>query len=321
MANFTPLTPQDIASASFGAAFSYAPMDAQNVVFHAEAITGTALDAYSTASGVLNTLSQSGVDLTGDQAKKQTQAIAEGLMLIPVVGTAIGGALLAITNAVGYAHAGAGRCATDAPLGPGLGDLKASPYYIDWAHSPANNSNPGPAWVEGSDAPGSFEDIANRALAYNRALMDNCYSSLSHAPMLILSQAIASWNATHTGPSRLVSRRMASNALIETMEQPGYDPIAYALEDGINNLHGQFVSFPINAGPRIVHINLTAHPQSVSSSTSSTTAPSTPWSPTKKGIVVAGGIAAVGTVVYAHTSGIGVVGVLENAWKAVRAKI
>lgn len=262
------LTPSDLASGNYGAAITTAASatGTQTALFNAEAITGTALNDASTASSLVHTFAQSGVDLTGQAGKQQTQDIAEGLMLIPGIGTALGAGLLAITNAVGFAHAGAGLCASSAPASPGLGDLKAWPNYTDWPHSPANGAPPGEAWTEGSDPPGSFEDLANRALAYNRALMDNCYNSLEVPPPILLAQIIASWNATHAGPPRMVQRRMTYGSIGSTA--PGYDPISNALEYAAG-LNGQVVSFPINSGPKIVHVALPKAPAASTASSSS----------------------------------------------------
>lgn len=212
---------------------------------------------------MLNAYTDSSVDLTGDAGKAQTQKIATALMLIPGVGTAIGGALLAITSAVGFAHAGAGLCATSPPAGSGWGDLKRWAHYTPWANSAANLAS-GAAWYEGKDAAGSFEDVANRALAYQRALYDNCFSNIAAPPPLVLAQLVAAWNATHAGPTRTITRAIPNlNALGSTA--PGFDPLADALSG--NDTSGKVAAIKVNAGApikKVAVLKLSPHPGAVS---------------------------------------------------------
>lgn len=260
-----PLTPQDLASGNYSAAVS-AATDATGttqLVFDAKAVAGDASQAYGTATDLLNTFDQTKVDLTGDQAKAQTAKIIQGLQLIPGAGQIIGGALYAITQAGGFAHAGVGVCGTNPPKGPGLGDLKAWPNYTPWQQSSSNSAPAGLSWVPGSDPHGSFEEIANNTLAYNAALGDNCFGSLMVPFPLLLSQIVAAWNGTHSGPPRTISRKMINGNIGSTA--PGYDPIALALEiAGGYNAMGKTMSLVVNGGPvipkaAILHLRLSPH--------------------------------------------------------------
>jgi hypothetical protein len=277
------LTASDVANNSY--VKSIAP-GAGGLVFQAETIAGDAANDVNTATQLMSTFDNSKVDLTGAQAKAQTEAIAKGLMYIPVVGTAIGGTILAITNAVGYAHAGAGLCASSAPATQGYGDLKAWPHYQGWAGSTADAAPRGQGWFEGKDAAGSFEDVANRALAYNRALQDNCYSNVMVPFPLLLAQIVTAWNGTHKGPPRLVSRRLTSGAIGSTA--PGYDPISYALEQADDGrAAGKTITFPVNTGPqvKVVHLRLPSAASQAADRAAAPAPPSFPSAPAGSGVV------------------------------------
>jgi hypothetical protein len=226
-----------------------------SAVFNAEAVVGTAANDYATASSALDAVSSltssSGVDLTGQQAAAQTQKIATVIMAIPGIGTAIGGALLAVTQAVGYAHAGVGICGTNPPASLSPGDLQRWPYYTPWQNSTANAAPDGESWLPGNDPAGSFEDFANRALAYNRSLQDNCFSAASLPFPILLAQLVAAWNGTHNGPVRTITRQMPSGN-IPSPPVPGFDPIAYALSQTDPASTKSQISFTVNGGPLVV---------------------------------------------------------------------
>lgn len=261
---------------------------------------GTALNDANTAEGVYNTFQNSGVDYSGDQGKKQMQDIGLALQLIPGLGTALGGALIAIANAVGFAHAGPGVCATDAPPDYGWGTLKAWPHYIDWAHSAASEPTAGPKWSESTDPPGSFESYANLALAYNQALFDNCFSNVAVTPEALpalLAQLIDAWNKTHLGPTRTVSRVMPCGAIGCTAK--GWDPIADALywTDPSGRLAGKTLTFQVNAGAHIQKVLkgiLTVHVRPPPAPGPAQAA--APSGPSAAAVVVVGGAAAAAAV-------------------------
>jgi hypothetical protein len=284
-------------------------------VFQAQNIVGTAQSYGQTANTVINGIGaltgSSGVDLTGDQAKAQTQKVAEAIMAIPVIGTAIGGALLAITSAAGYAHAGAGVCATNPPASIAIGDLQNWQYYTPWQNSVANLAPDGEAWVAGNDASGSFEDFANRALAYNRALLDNCFGSYEIKPPVLLAQLIASWNYTHEGPTRLITRRMPSGNLGQS-PIPGYDPISDALSYTAQfpPTAGTDVSFAVNDGKPIFAIKLA--PPSVAASVAKTVG---------VGVAIAAGVGAAGLGVYALATHQSFVGAATALWHATAGRV
>ena len=248
------LSTADIQSGAYGTTLNQVATD--TIGFDPSPIVGSALDDEGIAAGVVGTFTNSGVDYTGDQGKQQVKDIALALDLIPG-GQAIGAALVAITNAVGFAHAGPGVCQTDPPPGYGWGDLKAWPHYVPWAASGANLAPPGQAWTESTDPPGSFEQYANLALAYNEALGDNCFSNVAVPPQglpALLATLIASWNKVHMGPTRTVKRVMPCGAIGCT--QKGYDPIANALNwtDPSGALAGKTLQFQVNAGPHVVKL-------------------------------------------------------------------
>lgn len=277
-----------------------------SAIFNAEAVVGTAANDYATASDALSAVtsltSQGGVDLTGQQAAAQTQKIATVIMAIPGIGTVIGGALLAVTSAVGYAHAGVGICGTDPPASLSMGDLLAWPYYTPWQNSTANAAPSGEAWLPGNDAPGSFEDVANRALAYNRALQDNCFSAASLPFPVLLAQLIAAWNGTHNGPLRTITRQMPSGNL-PSPPVPGFDPISYALEQTDPGSTKRQISFQVNGGaalPKIVTLRLPPKAVGTSSSGVSSTVKTV-----AVGAAIAAGVGAAGIGIYAaltHTT-------------------
>ena len=291
-------------------------------LFNAESIAGTAANDYATASSALDSVSSltgsSGVDLTGQQAAAQTQKIANVLMAIPVIGTAIGGALLAITQAAGYAHAGVGICGTDPPNSLSLGDLQNWAHYTPWQDSTANAAPDGQSWLPGADPAGSFEDFANRALAYNRALQDNCFSSASIPFPVLLAQLIASWNGTHHGPLRTVTRQMPSGNL-PSPPVPGFDPISFALEmaSQANPPPNGRMSFQVNGGaviPKVVSLKLRT-------STASGTATGSVAKTVAVGAAIAVGVGAAGVGAYAALTGTSFLGVLHGIWGSTGGRL
>lgn len=301
-------------------------------VFNAEAIVGTAANDYqagaSTLDAVSSLTSANGVDLTGQQAAAQTQKIAIAIMAIPGVGTAIGGALLAITNAVGYAHAGPGVCTTDPPASLSPGDLQRWPYYTPWQNSVANAAPSGNSWLPGNDPAGSFEDVANRALAYNRELEDNCFSSASLPDPVLLATLIAAWNATHAGPSRTITRQMPSGN-IPSPPVPGFDPISYALSQSDPASTKSKISFQVNGGSqltKVVTLHLPPHPNAGSGTAAQPTATtaSTAGSIVKHvavGTAIVGTVGAVGVGAYALLTHQTFLGVLHSIWGSTGARL
>lgn len=303
------MTAAQLAAGDFTGALIASSPQAQTIAFDASSIYGTAVNDAATAADVVDTFTASGVDYTGDQGKKQLQQVALALQLIPGVGQVLGGAILAITSALGFAHAGAGVCSTSPPNGPGWGDLKGWPYYKSWQDT-SDSAPAGSGWYEGKDAAGSFEDVVNRALAYNQALADNCYTNLAVKPQdlpALLAQLIAAWNKTHLGPTRTVSRKIPGGNIGDTA--PGYDPIAYALEwtDPSGALGGKTMTFSVNAGPRIKVVKLglpSAASQALDKAAAAkAAASSSSASSSTKTAVLAVGAAAGATALLVHLRG------------------
>jgi hypothetical protein len=312
------LTAAQLAAGNYQAALNATGLgqtvdQAKQLTFQAGAIMGDAMNDLSTAQNVVATFTQSGIDYTGDQGKKQVQEVALALQLIPGVGQVLGGAILAITSAVGFAHAGPGVCSTDPPGGYGWGDLKAWPHYVSWAQSGANSAPPGQAWTESTDAPGSFEQYANLALAYNEALADNCYANVAVIPEglpALLAQLVAAWNASHLGPTRTISRVMPYGSIGSYAK--GYDPIANALEwtDPSGALGGKTISFAVNAGPaiatkRVVKLSLpSAASQAADKAAAAAAATQAQQASSARVAVVATGAAVAAGALYVHLRGV-----------------
>jgi hypothetical protein len=304
-----------LAAGNFTGALASASPQAATIAFDASQIYGQAANDVATAQNVVDTFTSSGVDLTGDQGKKQVQQVALALQLIPGVGTVLGGAILAITSAGGFAHAGAGVCSTAPPSGPGWGDLKTWPYYTDWARSGDDSAPAGQGWYEGKDPAGSFEAFANMAIAYNEALANNCYTSLAVKPQdlpALLAQLIQTWNASHLGPTKVVSRAMPGGNIGDTA--PGYDPIAFALEwtDPSGALQGKKLTFSVNTGPaipkkKVVSLHLASAASNAldtAAAAKATAAASSASSSGTTAAVVAVGGAAAAAAVFVHVRGV-----------------
>jgi hypothetical protein len=116
---------------------------------------------------------------------------------------------------------GPGTCA-DPPAGPAPSQLRAWPHYTSWA----SFFGPYP-----QAAAGTFESYANGVLQYNWELGANCFMSKWAPAPGLLAALVASWNATHAGPARTVTRT-GLNPTGWGLPK-GYDPIASALEDAI----------------------------------------------------------------------------------------
>ena len=200
---------------------------------------------------------------------------------IPILGTAFA-VLMAVAP---HAGAGPGTCANP-PAGPLPSQLVAWPHFTPWA-SPTSfpRYNPG--------APGSFEAFANPILEYNWLLWANCFSNKWTPPAILLASLIASWNATHAGPSRTITR----TGLVQSGFVPypsGYDPIAEALESallakytapdqtfeqatsgagGYSGPYNAASSFQVNAGGLLLKKVLTLHLPPAKTATAQTMAP------------------------------------------------
>lgn len=296
----------DLNSGDYSAALSYGAdaTGTSDAVFHAQGIVGDAMNDAATATTVLNAFKTSGgVDLTGAAAEAQMNKLIEAMQIIPVVGQVLGGAIYAITQAGGFAHAGAGTCANP-PDGPSFSQLQAWPHYTDWANSIGQTSTTSP-WQAGDDPAGSFEDVANRMLAYNRALQDNCFVQGTLPPPVLLAQVIAAWNGAHQGPTRMVTRTMPGPNI--GGRSPNFDPIAEALTRTGDFSAGQKVSFPVNTGPanpKVIVLKLGPggflKPAGTVGSTS--TVALTTTSKVALSSAIVGGSALAGVAVWAHVT-------------------
>lgn len=308
---------QDLNSGNFSVALSTgaAVTGQSDTLFKAEAIVGTAASDANTAVSILNTFKTNGsVDLTGDAAQAQMNKYIAVMQLVPVVGQVLGAAIYAITQAGGFAHAGQGICATDPPASASLSDLKAWPHFTAWNQSVANSASPGTEWFEGKDPLGSFEDVANRMLAYNRALQDNCFVQGTIAPPVLLAQIIAAWNGAHQGPTRMVTRTMPGPNIGSTT--PGYDPIAEALDQAGWFDAGHKISFPVNAGAENAKvIKLKLGPNGLLKAAPTSSVATVLASPVVRSAAVATGIGAAGVAWYAHSEGITIVNALKRLFK------
>lgn len=317
------LSLQAIESGDYSSALSTAT-DATGTtgyLFDAESIAGTAANDYQAGASALASVSAltgpTGVDLTGAQAKAQTQQIATAIMAIPGVGTAIGGALLAVTNSVGYAHAGVGICGTNPPASLSFGDLQAWPYYTPWQNSIANSAPGGESWLPGNDSPGSFEDVANRALAYNTALQDNCFSAAMLPFPLLLAQLITAWNGTHEGPLRTITRQMPSGSL-SGAPVPGFDPISYALQQTDPASTKPRISFQVNSGATTVALRL---PSNNSGSLTVSSASGSIVKTVAVGTAIVGVVGAAGVGAYALLTHQTFLGVLHSIWGSTGGRL
>jgi hypothetical protein len=182
---------------------------------------------------------------------------------IPVLGQAF-----AIFMALApQAGAGPGVCATSPPASPAA--MASWPGFTSWASFNGTYA---------LGAPGSFEAYANPILQHNWELGQNCFSDKAAPAPSLLAALVASWNATHQGPSRTITRSGLNPAGFGTV--PNFDPIADALQQAAiakyipasaqtfdaviaaqekapNNLSS---SFAVNTGAHVVHVvPLTLH--------------------------------------------------------------
>jgi hypothetical protein len=212
---------------AIGDAFS----DAQslNQTFHAtDYVPADIQNDFSTGLGYYNQLQSAsqGVSVvkgTVQLSDQATNLILDGtivaLQAVPVLGQAF-----AIFMAVApQAGAGPGTCAQP-PAGPAPSQLRAWPHYTSWA-SFFGGGYPAPA-------PGSFEAFADSALQYNWELLANCFPQHYVPAPFLLGALVASWNATHAGPTRTITRTGLNSSSTWGLP-PGWDPIADALEQAI----------------------------------------------------------------------------------------
>jgi hypothetical protein len=257
---------------------------------------------------------------------------------VPVLGQA-----LAVFMAL-YPKAGPGpgTCASQPPVvadpaHPKPSELAQWQYYTPWQKMFGN-------YDLGDTA--SFEAYANVALQWNWELDANCFQSLFGPPQVILAGLIASWNATHAGPTRTVTRSGLNKSGWGLA--PGYDPIANALEAAVvakyaKNTQGESwsdyqsqvsqapsdvtSSFVINdgpeiapgssAGPRVIHLTLT---------NGQTTAVSTPasmstGSKVALSVAIVGGTAAAGVGVWAFVTHQGYGEAWSRVWRKSGGRI
>jgi hypothetical protein len=199
-----------------------------------------------------------------------TNYVADALVsTISVIAPEIGVAYAALMALAPKAGAGPGVCAVDPPAGPSPSQLAAWPHFTSWA------SFFGPYPLSTA---ATFESYANPVLQYNWELFQNCFSDRSVPAPVLLAQLIATWNATHLGPARTVTRTGLNPAGFSA-HPVGYDPIADALEiaavshyvDPNANFEQSInqessaptnlsASFQVNNGPQVAHVAaLTLH--------------------------------------------------------------
>jgi len=315
----------DIQSGNYTGALTQIP-GASQYVYEGQAIVGQANADVQTASNVLDAMkSGSTPDPTGEATKKQilelmagfatAVAVIGGPAMAPI-GAAIAAAVDAVVEAVGAAHSGPGVCTTDPPNGPDWNSLRAWPHYVDW-NSPTNTRNWAPgSWHEGQDPAGSFQDLANRVIEYNVALLNNCFWTAAIPLPMLLAQLVTAWNASHASSSTaIVSRQLPSGSL--GGPTPSFcDPIAAALFDTANPDAGapmSLVKFTVNTGPalstaKVVSLRLPpSHPiAQLATAKPAAAAPASSAVP----LVAAGALVGAGAL-FVHASG-GVAGALST---------
>jgi hypothetical protein len=142
---------------------------------------------------------------------------------VPILGQALA-VFLALSPKAGP---GPGTCISQPPIvadpdHPKPSELMAWQFYTPWAKF-FEAYNPGD--------PNSFEAYANAVLQWNWELAANCFGNLWAPPPVLLGALVASWNATHRGPTRTIARTGLNNTGWGL--PPGYDPIANALEAAV----------------------------------------------------------------------------------------
>ena len=196
-------------------ATSYVPQNLQDDYATGEAYYNQFSQA---AQGTITVGSNGSVHVSDQVAFALADAVAGVVALaIPVLGTAFA-VLMSIAPRAG---AGPGECSTSPPTGPAPSQLTNWQYFTSWTsfYPPYSNA-------------GGFESYANPVLEYNWLLQANCFSSQATSPAILLAALIASWNATHEGPPRVITR----SGLVQQgfgAFPSGYDPIAEALETAI----------------------------------------------------------------------------------------
>jgi hypothetical protein len=146
-----------------------------------------------------------------------TTLVTTVAQMVPVLGQAFA-VFMALAPKAGP---GPGTCA-DPPAGPAPNQLRAWPHYTSWAKFFG-------AYPQA--AAGTFEAFANPILQYNWELGANCFQSQWVPAPGLLAMLVASWNATHAGPSRTITRTGLNPTGFGLPK--GYDPIASALEDAV----------------------------------------------------------------------------------------
>lgn len=283
---------------------------------------------------------QNGTVQISDQA---SEAILQTMVttiaqMVPVLGQAFA-VFMALEPKAGP---GPGTCATQPPTvldpaNPKPSELSNWQYYTPW-------SKFFESYTLGD--PNSFEAYANTVLQWNWELAANCFGKLWVPSPGLLAALVSSWNATHQGPQRTVTRTGLNNTGWGL--SPGYDPIANALETAIiGNAtgssqptstswssfdaqqaltpHNVTSSFTINDGPEIGQvrtISLHLNPADAASSASSSTI--TPMSTGSKVAISAAvvvGSAAAGVGIWAFMTHQGYGEAWSRVWKKSGGKL
>ena len=224
-----------------------------------------------------------GADIDALRACEEQKGIAMASAMgtfVGVIGTAIGGPLVgaaltslwgSLVKAVGFAEAGYGTCDDR---------TEASQSYV------VDPSTPWTTWpyqfYEGngragfyprpmtSPAPGTFEAFADGLIQADFARLHNCAPpcpnhacgpvGLGLGPTITLAQAIATWNATHSGSVQRTITRFNLNSGVQGGFQSGVydgaDGILDSIGQALNETPGTLparssLSFTINDGPAV----------------------------------------------------------------------
>lgn len=186
-------------------------------------------DDYATGKAYYDTFSQvaGGVSVVNghiELSPAAQSAVADGIAAgVAAAVPVLGAAYAAIWALAPHAGAGPGVCTTSPPRSAALSDLQAWSSFHSWA---------GFFKPYAVAAPNSFEAFANPILEYNWLLLQNCFPDKSIPSTSLLATLIASWNATHAGPTRQICRHGLNPPSWGL--GPDYDPIANALEGGLS---------------------------------------------------------------------------------------
>lgn len=175
----------------------------------------------------------------------------------PFVGSALTAAWGAIVKAVGFAQAGYGTC-DDRSQGDQSYVVDPTTDWRDWPYQfYIGNGRAGfyPKPLT-EPTPGTFEAFADLLIQADFARLHNCAPpcpdhacgpvGLGLGPTITLAQAIAVWNATHSGSvTRYISRGLLNSGV-----QGGFQSGVYDASDGIGDSIGQALNAVEGVAPR-----------------------------------------------------------------------